>query len=92
MRLVGAARWYTQLPFMLEAAVAGLAGALLAIGSLFATKYLFVDKSLSEPIRSGITPPIEPSTIIAVSPAVAGAGVLLAATAAYVTLRLYVRL
>ncbi len=30
MRLVGASRWYTQLPFILEAAVAGLIGALLA--------------------------------------------------------------
>ena len=27
MRLVGASRWYTQLPFILEAALAGLVGA-----------------------------------------------------------------
>ena len=32
MRLVGASRWYTQLPFILEAAIAGLIGGLLAAG------------------------------------------------------------
>src|SRR5215204_3231716 len=92
MRLVGASRWYTQLPFVLEAALAGLAGAVLAIGGLFAAKYLFVDKTLAEPIRSGIVPPIDVGTILTISPYVAGAGVLLASVAAYVTLRLYVRL
>ncbi len=92
MRLVGASRWYTQLPFVLEAALAGLAGALLALGGLIAAKFLFVDKTLAEPIRSGIVPPIDVGTILAISPYVAGVGVLLASVAAYVTLRLYVRL
>ena len=32
MRLVGATRWYTQLPFLIEAVVAGVVGAVLAIG------------------------------------------------------------
>jgi len=92
MRLVGASRWYTQLPFVLEAALAGLAGAILALGGLVAAKFLFVDKTLAEPIRSGIVPPIDLGTILAISPYVAGVGVLLASVAAYVTLRLYVRL
>ena len=92
MRLVGASRWYTQLPFVLEAALAGLAGAILALGGLVAAKFLFVDKTLAEPIRSGIVPPIDVGTILMISPYVAGAGVLLASVAAYVTLRLYVRL
>jgi len=92
MRLVGASRWYTQLPFVLEAALAGLAGALLAVVGLFGVKYLFVDKTLAEPIRSGIVPPLDVGTILAITPYVAGVGVLLASVAAYVTLRLYVRL
>ena len=92
MRLVGASRWYTQLPFVLEAALAGLAGAVLALGGLIGAKYLFVDKTLAEPIRSGIVPPIDLGTILAISPYVAGVGVALASIAAYVTLRLYVRL
>jgi cell division transport system permease protein len=92
MRLVGASRWYTQLPFILEAALAGLIGALLAIGGLVLTKVLFVDKTLAGPIKAGIIPPVDWSSIIAISPVIAAAGVGLAAVAAYVTLRLYVRL
>ena len=92
MRLVGASRWYTQLPFVLEAALAGLAGAVLAVLGLIAAKFLFVDKTLAEPIRSGIVPPIDLGSILAISPYVAGVGVILASVAAYVTLRLYVRL
>ena len=32
MRLVGATRWYTQLPFLIEAVVTGVVGAVLAVG------------------------------------------------------------
>ena len=92
MRLVGASRWYTQLPFILEAALAGLIGALLAIGGLVVTKILFVDKTLAGPIRAGIIPPVDWAQIATISPIIAGAGVGLAGIAAYVTLRLYVRL
>lgn len=92
MRLVGASRWYTQLPFILEAAVAGLIGAVLAVGGLVLTKVLFVDKTLAGPIKAGIIPPVDWGAIATISPIIAGAGVGLAAVAAYVTLRLYVRL
>jgi cell division transport system permease protein len=92
MRLVGASRWYTQLPFILEAAVAGLIGALLAVGGLVLTKVLFVDRTLAGPIKAGIIPPVDWSAIAVISPIIAAAGVGLAGIAAYVTLRLYVRL
>jgi cell division transport system permease protein len=92
MRLVGASRWYTQLPFILEAALAGLIGAALAVGGLVLTKILFVDKTLAGPIKAGIIPPVDWSAIAAISPVITAAGVGLAAVAAYVTLRLYVRL
>ena len=92
MRLVGASRWYTQLPFILEAALAGLIGAGLAIGGLVLTKVLFVDKTLAGPIKAGIIPPVDWAAIAAISPIIAVAGVGLASVAAYVTLRLYVRL
>ncbi|MGH8967590.1 MAG: permease-like cell division protein FtsX, partial [Actinomycetes bacterium] len=39
MRLVGATRWYTQLPFLLEAVVAGVIGAVLSIGLLIGAKF-----------------------------------------------------
>jgi cell division transport system permease protein len=92
MRLVGASRWYTQLPFILEAALAGLIGALLAAGGLVLTKVLFVDRTLAGPIKAGIIPQVEWSAIIQNSLIISGIGVALAGTAAYVTLRLYVRL
>jgi cell division transport system permease protein len=92
MRLVGASRWYTQLPFILEAAVAGLIGALLAVAGLVLTKVLFVDRTLAGPIKAGIIPPVDWSAIAFISPIIAAAGVGLAGVAAYVTLRLYVRL
>lgn len=93
MRLVGASRWYTQVPFLLEAAVAGAVGALLAIIGLLLSKVLFLDKVLAEPIRSGTIPPLHMSDILwPTAPLVMGIGVLLASIAAYVTLRLYVRL
>jgi cell division transport system permease protein len=92
MRLVGASRWYTQLPFILEAAFAGLIGGLLAAGGLIVAKVLFVDKTLAGPIKAGIIPQIEWNDVITNSLIISGVGVGLAAVAAYVTLRLYVRL
>src|SRR3954454_15277641 len=92
MRLVGASRWYTQLPFILEAALAGLVGGLLAVGGLVLTKLLFVDKTLAGPIKAGIITEIDWSDIASTGAIVSIAGVSLAGIASYVTLRLYVRL
>jgi cell division transport system permease protein len=92
MRLVGASRWYTQLPFMLEAAVAGVAGAVLSLLWLVLAKVLFIDKLLAGPIKSGIFPPLDFNSIVLVSPWIGLTGIALAVVAAYVTLRLYVRL
>src|SRR3954470_8644989 len=92
MRLVGASRWYTQLPFILEAALAGLVGGLLAVGGLVLTKMLFVDKTLAGPIKAGIITGIDWSDIASTGAIVTLAGVALAGIASYVTLRLYVRL
>src|SRR3712207_3470878 len=75
MRLVGASRWYTQLPFILEAAIAGLIGGLLAAGGLVLTKVLFVDRTLEGPIKAGIIPPVEWSAIIGNSLIVTAVGV-----------------
>jgi cell division transport system permease protein len=92
MRLVGASRWYTQLPFILEAAFAGLIGGLLASAGLILTKVLFVDKTLAGPIKAGIIPQVAWSEIVVTGVEITAAGVAAAAIAAYVTLRLYVRL
>src|SRR3712207_50419 len=82
MRLVGASRWYTQLPFILEAALAGLIGALLAIGGLVLTKVLFVDRTLAGPIKSGIIPAVEWGDVVQIAPLIALGGVGAAGIAA----------
>jgi cell division transport system permease protein len=92
MRLVGASRWYTQLPFILEAALAGLVGGLLAVGGLVVTKVLFVDRTLAGPIKAGIITGIDWGQVAQTGAIITLAGVGLAGIASYVTLRLYVRL
>jgi cell division transport system permease protein len=93
MRLVGASRWYTQLPFILEAALAGLIGGVLATVGLLASKVMFVDRALAEPIRSGTIAALNYGDILwPTGPLVLVIGVVMASVAAYVTLRLYVRL
>lgn len=92
MRLVGASRWRTQIPFILEAVAAAFIGALLSIVGLVAMKYLFVDKTLGSIVSAGILPPIDAQALVWVSPILGGLAVGLAALASYATLRLYVRL
>ncbi len=92
MRLVGATRWYTQLPFLIEAVVTGVVGALIAAGGLLAGKFLFIDQLLSGIVSNGVVPPIELADILWVSPILVMVGAGIAAVTGYVTLRLYVRL
>ncbi|WP_029135517.1 permease-like cell division protein FtsX [Nakamurella lactea] len=91
MRLVGASRWRTQLPFVIEAVVAGVIGAVLAVGGLIAAKVWFVDKSLSSVMATGVLPPITANDMLIVAPILIGSGIVLAAVSAYLTLRAYVR-
>jgi cell division transport system permease protein len=92
MRLVGATRWYTQLPFLIEAVVTGVVGALIAVGGLLVGKFLFIDQLLSGIVSNGVVPPVEIGDIIWVSPILVMIGAGIAAVTGYVTLRLYVRL
>jgi cell division transport system permease protein len=91
MRLVGATRWYTQLPFLLEAVVAGLVGAVLAIVGLVGIKLLFIDNVLADPIKAQIIPPVQGLDILAISPWLLLTAILVSSVTGYVTLRLYVR-
>ena len=91
MRLVGATRWYTQLPFLLEAVVAALVGSVLAIAGLFTAKNMFIDDVLSDVYQANILARISNSDVLLVSPFLALVGVGMAAVTAYITLRLYVR-
>ncbi len=91
MRLVGATRWYTQLPFLLEAVVAGVIGAVLAIGLLVLAKLWFLDRLLEGPFAAGVIRPIEGIDILLVSPWLLLTAIGISAVTGYVTLRLYVR-
>jgi cell division transport system permease protein len=91
MRLVGATRWYTQLPFLLEAVVAGLIGAVLAIGLLVVFKQWFLDDVLGGVFASGVLSPIDGLDILLVSPWLLLISICISAITGYLTLRLYVR-
>lgn len=92
MRLVGASRWRTQMPFIVEAIVAAVIGAVVAVFGLVGMKYAFIDKTLGSVVKAGILPPVDASALVWVAPWLGGIAVALAALSAYVTLRLYVRL
>lgn len=91
MRLVGASRWYTELPFVLEAVIAAVAGALLAVGGLFAAKSVFLDRVLAEAYRANLVERITAQDILLIAPVLVVAGAVVSAITAWVTLRLTVR-
>ena len=92
MRLVGATRWYTQLPFLIEAVVAGIIGALAGVLCLVAFKAVALDRVFGDLFNSGILPQIGMLDILVISPILLGTAVVISALTGYVTLRLYVRL
>lgn len=88
MRLVGASNLYIQLPFLLEGAVEGAIGGLLAVGLLALTKKFVIDQ-----LRDSIpfTSWIGWSEIVSVIPFVMLAGIALSVVASFVSLRRYLR-
>ena len=48
MRLVGASRWYTQLPFLVEAMLAAFIGVVIAIVGLILVRALFLENALNQ--------------------------------------------
>ncbi|CAN5731261.1 permease-like cell division protein FtsX [soil metagenome] len=91
MRLVGASRWYTQLPFLLEAVVAATAGVLIAIGGLIVVRALFLERALNQFYQANLIARIDYADILYISPWLFLTGVAMAGVTSYVTLRLYVR-
>lgn len=92
MRLVGATRWYTQLPFLIEAVVAGIIGAIVSVVGLVLFKAFILDRVLGDLFSSGILPTLGQLDVLIISPILFGVSVLISALTGYVTLRLYVRL
>ena len=92
MRLVGASRWMTQLPFVIEAMVAAVVGAVLAMVGNWVAKLVFLDALLGDQVKSRILQPIVGNDILLAGGVGLIAGVVLAAATAWATLRIYVRL
>jgi len=91
MRLVGASRWYTQLPFLVEAMLAAFLGVLIAIGGLIAVRALFLEKALDQFYQANLIARIDYADILYIAPILLFLGVAMAGVTSYVTLRLYVR-
>ena len=91
MRLVGATRWTTQLPFLVEAGVAGLIGGAVAGAGLLAGKFLVIDDLLGAIAQNNVIPPVRLSDVLLTSALLVPAGGIVAAVTGYVTLRLYVK-
>jgi cell division transport system permease protein len=89
MKLVGASNWFIQAPFVLEAVVAGLVGALIAFGNLVLFKLLLADGALAS-LRELLTP-VPWSNVLLMLPLLAGVGAVVSALTAWVTLRFYLR-
>jgi len=91
MRLVGASRWYSQLPFLVEAMLAALIGVVIAIIGLIVVRSLFLEKALDQFYQANLIARIDYLDIVYISPILLVVGVAMAGITAYVTLRLYVR-
>lgn len=91
MRMVGASRWYTQAPFVVEAVIATLIGGVLAGLALFGGKVWVVDKTLEGLYSSQLIARVTSTDIWAVLPLVVLVGVVFSALTAQATLRWYVR-
>jgi cell division transport system permease protein len=87
MKMVGAANWFVQLPFVLEAMVAGLIGALLAFAALAAGKHFLIDGPLA-PLSTILTP-VPWYNVLLTLPFLAGIGSLVSALTGWITLRFY---
>lgn len=92
MRLVGASRWMTELPFMLEAIIAAVIGGVISIGFLAVGKYVLLDRILGSQTAKGVIPNLSVNDILLAGGAGLVVGILLSAITAFATLRTYVRL
>ncbi|GAA4450456.1 permease-like cell division protein FtsX [Phytohabitans houttuyneae] len=89
MKLVGASNWFIQAPFVLEAVVAGVIGSIIAFIGLVLGKWFLLDGSLRD--LTELLTPLSWSDVLLMFPVMAGAGALVSAVTAWVTLRFYLR-
>jgi cell division transport system permease protein len=91
MRLVGASSFYIQMPFIMEAAFAGIVGASLASVMLLIGRYFLIDHGLALSQKITLIDFLGWGDVIKVLPLVFVAGVLIPAFAAFIALRKYLK-
>lgn len=91
MRMVGASRWFTQAPFVLEAVVATFFGSIASVLGLYLGKKFVLDPALHGLYDAQLIAPVTTNDIWVVAPVVSLIGLAFAALTAAITLRLYVR-
>jgi cell division transport system permease protein len=89
MKLVGASNWFIQAPFVLEAVVAGLIGAILGFVFIFVGKVVLLDGRLQA--LTNVLTPIPDGNVWLMLPLLAGVGAGVSAITAWVTLRFYLK-
>ncbi|MFG3494449.1 permease-like cell division protein FtsX [Streptomyces sp. NPDC047928] len=91
MRLVGASSFYIQMPFIMEAAFAGLLGGLVACVMLLVGRYFLIDGGLALSEKMPLVNFIGWDAVIAVLPLVIVIGLLMPSLAAAIALRKYLK-
>jgi cell division transport system permease protein len=89
MKLVGASNWFIQAPFVLEAVVAGLIGAILGFVFIFVGKVVLLDGRLQA--LTNVLTPIPDGNVWLMLPLLAGVGAGVSAITAWITLRFYLK-
>jgi cell division transport system permease protein len=92
MRLVGASRWYTQLPFLVEAMLAAFIGVVIAIVGLIVVRALFLENALNQFYEANLIAKVDYADVLYYSaPWMLFIGLAMSGITSYATLRLYVR-
>ncbi|WP_421841404.1 permease-like cell division protein FtsX [Mycobacterium sp.] len=91
MRLVGASRWYTQLPFLVEAMLAATIGVIIAAVGLIMVRAWFLDNALNQFYQAHLIARVDYADILYICPILLLVGVSMAGLTAYGTLRMYIR-
>lgn len=91
MRLVGASGFYIQTPFIMEAAVAGLIGGVVACGFLVVGRYFIIDHGLALSEKLNLINFIGWDAVLTKLPLILATSLLMPALAAFFALRKYLK-
>lgn len=91
MRIVGASRWVTHAPFIMEAVLGAVGGVVLAGVGVIVGKNTVIDPALKDLYHNQLLAPVTSGDVWTALPIVGLVAILCAALTAQVTMRAYVR-